>query len=62
MSNLDDFGLIKPKPGECPRCLELCLKIKRGEITGVVMSCHPLDMIIDGDLAKYIESREIGRN
>lgn len=62
MSKLDDFGLIKEKPGQCRRCLELCLKIKRGEITGVVMSCHPLDQIIDGDLAKYIESREVSPN
>jgi hypothetical protein len=62
MSRLDDYGLISKEARNCDRCLALVIKIRRGELKGVVMSCHPLDEIVDSDLRKYIESREISRN
>ena len=43
----------------CPRCLALLVKIRRGEITGAVLSCHPLDEIADMMLKPYIESRKM---
>jgi hypothetical protein len=39
--------------------MDLVLKIRRGEITGVVLSCHPLEEIADEDLRRYIESEKL---
>lgn len=62
MSKIDDFGLLPREGKDCIRCLDLVLKIRHGEIKGVVLSCHPLDQIADEDLAKFIESRELTPN
>lgn len=39
--------------------MDLILQIRRGEITGVVLSCHPLDDIADEELRQYIESEKL---
>lgn len=62
MSKIDDYGLLSKEARDCVRCLDLVLKIRHGEIKGVVLSCHPLDQIADADLAQYIESREMSPN
>jgi len=59
---IDEFGLITKDGKDCPKCMDLIIKIRRGELTGTVLSCHPLDQIIDEDLAQYIESREMSPN
>ena len=43
----------------CPKCLDLIIKIRRGEITGAVLSCHPLEELADVELKPYIESRKM---
>lgn len=42
--------------------MDMVIKIRRGELTGVILSCHPLDLIVDADLQKYVESREMSNN
>jgi hypothetical protein len=59
---MNDDNLFATNGKDCHRCLDLVLKIRRGELTGVVLSCHPLDEIVDIDLAKYVESRKVGSN
>jgi hypothetical protein len=44
---------------KCDYCLELMIKIQRGELTGTVMSCHPLDEIAPEAIRKYIESTRV---
>lgn len=51
-----------PSPPVCPRCLALIIKIRRGEITGAVLSCHPLEEIADLILKPYIVSKEMRAN
>ena len=58
----NDETLFATNGKDCHRCLDLVLQIRRGELTGVVLSCHPLDEIVDADLAKYVESRRVGQN
>ena len=62
MSKIDDYGLLPHSGKDCPRCMDLVIKIRRGELTGTVLSCHPLDQILEPDLAKYIETREMSPN
>lgn len=48
------------KPNEvCPKCLDLLIQIRKGEIKGIVFSCHPLDEIADLLLKPYIESKKM---
>lgn len=54
--------LLAKEGRECPRCMDMVIKIRRGELTGVILSCHPLDLIVDADLQKYVESREMSNN
>lgn len=51
--------LLATKTSECHKCMDLILQIRRGEITGVVLSCHPLDDIADEELRQYIESEKL---
>lgn len=62
MSRLDDYGVIPKEAAQCNRCLQLVIKIRRGELKGIVTSCHPLDQIAEPAIAKYIESRRIEEN
>ena len=43
----------------CPRCLELLIKIRQGEITGAVLSCHPLDEMADIVIKEFITSKKL---
>lgn len=52
-------SLVANEGKHCPDCMDLVLKIRRGEITGVVLSCHPLEEIADEDLRRYIESEKL---
>jgi len=52
----------KKSSRDCPKCLDLMLKIRAGEIKGTVLSCHPLNELFEPELAQYIESREMSQN
>jgi len=43
----------------CPRCLALIVQIRRGELKGAVLSCHPLDQIADLMMKPYIETKSM---
>lgn len=47
---------------DCPRCMDMMIKIRAGELKGPVLSCHPLNELFEPELAKFIETREVSKN
>jgi len=50
---------MSKSPEVCPKCLELLIKIRNGEITGAVLSCHPLEDIADIVIKPFITSKKL---
>jgi hypothetical protein len=47
---------------DCPRCMDMMIKIRAGELKGPVLSCHPLNELFEPELAQYVDSREVSKN